>query len=485
MTTLSHILDQIGDWNPQLLRELKGKLTLRNLLITGGVALGFQALIFQSSLFVSFRILHFMIPAILVIVGSYLLSYDLSQEYRNRTLEFIRLTPQSSQEILIGKILGVPILVYLAVMLTIPLHIISSFWAVNHPFYTHLSMLGSYLLWIVQAGIFYLFSLIYTLSILKQHKYNYPSAIIAGSVAFVVFILNQLNVAILEVISTKWYGLDLSQSGLLQWSWLMLMAIIIGNFFWKILNRQFQNFQTTLITKSQSYQMNLFINFFLLGFVIHGEVLEGFSFSWLFVVVPIASLILMVVLSPSYQSLLDWARYGHLNHHKRFWKDLAFGEKSPPILAVLINVLIPTLIWFIALVFYNQSDHYSNPFDELSALQILLCPLMTISMILIYGMITQIFMLNQSKNSKIIMTSVILALIIIPAFAATFTKLPILFIFTPIPVMAFYPFHQGSLLASFIGFGLQLVILGALTVKLKRQIYLVGASETQTLLNSY
>lgn len=32
-------LERLGDWNPQLMRELKGRLKLRNLLIAGVISL--------------------------------------------------------------------------------------------------------------------------------------------------------------------------------------------------------------------------------------------------------------------------------------------------------------------------------------------------------------------------------------------------------------------------------------------------------------
>lgn len=78
----------------------------------------------------------------LLVVGTYMLISDLAREERRGTLNFIRLSPQSPQSILSGKMLGVPVLLYLAVVLTVPLHLwlglsaqiplveIISFWAV-------------------------------------------------------------------------------------------------------------------------------------------------------------------------------------------------------------------------------------------------------------------------------------------------------------------------------------------------------------------
>jgi hypothetical protein len=37
-------LDRLGNWNPQLLREIRGKLKLRNLIVAIGLSLLFQIL---------------------------------------------------------------------------------------------------------------------------------------------------------------------------------------------------------------------------------------------------------------------------------------------------------------------------------------------------------------------------------------------------------------------------------------------------------
>ena len=51
----------------------------------------------------------------LLVMGTYLLIADLSREERRGTLNFIRMSPESAKNILLGKLLGVPILVYFTV----------------------------------------------------------------------------------------------------------------------------------------------------------------------------------------------------------------------------------------------------------------------------------------------------------------------------------------------------------------------------------
>jgi hypothetical protein len=131
-------LDRLGNWNPQLIRELKGRLKPRNLAIALTLSLVGQLLIVMTCFMSSngsvvidwpllwsdvFVHLSWFSTLALLGVGTYLLINDLAQEERRGTLNFLRLSPQSSQSILLGKLLGVPSLLYLAIVLAVPLHL--------------------------------------------------------------------------------------------------------------------------------------------------------------------------------------------------------------------------------------------------------------------------------------------------------------------------------------------------------------------------
>jgi len=167
-----HLLDKIGNWNPQLFREIKGRLNTGNMAIASAFSLSGQLLllmyysaqipvtprngeytypiyhrfcIFKNAnsdqkqcvrdalgnfvinwrewwleIFIWLSILSVLA---LLVAGTYLLVSDLDKEERRGTLNFIRLSPQSAKTIFLGKILGVPILLYLAAILTVPLHL--------------------------------------------------------------------------------------------------------------------------------------------------------------------------------------------------------------------------------------------------------------------------------------------------------------------------------------------------------------------------
>ncbi len=157
---------QIGDWNPQLFREIKGRFNLRNIALSVGISLFGQllllmyhftqlpaldhtsnryctgsnvdqyyrnpgCLILKGNFLIDwqqwwldiFIWMSFLGMFALLIAGTFMLISDLEKEEKRGTLNFIRLSPQSSQSILLGKLLGVPSLLYLAATLAFPLHL--------------------------------------------------------------------------------------------------------------------------------------------------------------------------------------------------------------------------------------------------------------------------------------------------------------------------------------------------------------------------
>ena len=95
----------------------------------------------------------------LLIVGTYMLVADIEREKQRGTLNFIRLTPQSASSILAGKILGVPILLYTAIALLLPLHLVAS-WQSHIPLSLTISF---YLAVIASCGFFYSLALLWSL----------------------------------------------------------------------------------------------------------------------------------------------------------------------------------------------------------------------------------------------------------------------------------------------------------------------------------
>jgi hypothetical protein len=209
---LKKLLDRFivtsGDWNAQLFRELKSRLTVKNCVITTICSLLAQGWFWISSLLklpsgkpmdriISYRqqycelnlsplplnssnICQFsnsrnasghidvinwplwwtdlftnlsgLMTVFLVVLGVYCLARDLRIEVKRGTLNFVQLSPQSAWDIFVGKILGVPILFYLAAGLTIPFQLIAGFYSNFGLFHTILWDLW----WLVIIASFYL-----------------------------------------------------------------------------------------------------------------------------------------------------------------------------------------------------------------------------------------------------------------------------------------------------------------------------------------
>jgi ABC-type transport system involved in multi-copper enzyme maturation permease subunit len=170
--------EKINDWNPQLFRELKSRLKPTYISIVAISAILFQICLLlwfyrqlpntkESSPGINtyvaisswdvipgrssyggsihyafdanrhyvidwgtwwFDIFHFltwMMFLLLPLGGSFLLLRDMQREIRQGTLPLLRLSRQSSQQIFIGKILGVPILLYIAIATFLPVYAIA------------------------------------------------------------------------------------------------------------------------------------------------------------------------------------------------------------------------------------------------------------------------------------------------------------------------------------------------------------------------
>jgi hypothetical protein len=165
---LNNVLDRIGEYNPQLMREIKSRVSWRNVIIMAFVSFVSQimVLISQSSKLPLMEArknyynsqycfykdhsigypgnckldaaglpivdwlkwwsdttlgLSVVMAAGLFAGGVYLLASNFSQEERRGTLNFIRLTPQQAGSVIGGKLAGIPLLVYVGTALALPL----------------------------------------------------------------------------------------------------------------------------------------------------------------------------------------------------------------------------------------------------------------------------------------------------------------------------------------------------------------------------
>jgi hypothetical protein len=188
---LSQLSAQLSEINPQLWREVKSRVNWRSASITAtGSGLG-QLVIWrffqqqaeigncdrwqlcQLSLFTTLTAIAMLL---LLLLGSYFLVKDFIQEGKQGTLTLLRLSPERSSQILLGKLVGVPILLYWAIVLAVPFHLWVGFTG-NLP---SLLIWGSYLICSITCLAFYNFVLVYAVSWAAKAQAWYISSIAMG-----------------------------------------------------------------------------------------------------------------------------------------------------------------------------------------------------------------------------------------------------------------------------------------------------------------
>ena len=455
-TKLSEIaLDEIGNRNPQLMREWQGRLRWRNLLLTLGLSFTVQALLllqrFSQSPDVkshrtrycfqvskdnvcqlgangfpvmdwpvvwadAFRDLSYAMVWVLIIVGVYLLAADIFKETRRGTLNFLRMSPLSGRRILLGKLLGVPVLLYVGIGACLPLHVATGLMG-SYPL-GHLLMfyglLGAIALCLYTGALWF--------TLLTKGLQGFQTWLISGLSACVLFLgwlprqegsamdwfrlFNPLHILADWQIEratqpSMWpFGQGESLNGFRDLGWFFLPvgshvsgylvlalanALVLGIWSWVLLERKFQTPVKTALGKQQSYVLTLCFSLIFMGFNLQesltakhwdqyslNEYLESYIVAMLFYCVALIFLLL-----PAKQVLLDWARYRHQRpqskahktsrQHHGFLSDWRLRDDSPSVLAFAINLGIVAGILLLGLTimaFGNQVNSAIVPVLE-------------------------------------------------------------------------------------------------------------------------
>ncbi|MBL1211040.1 ABC transporter permease [Geminocystis sp. GBBB08] len=556
------VVDNVGEWNPQLFREVKGRLTLKTITIVSLASIIGQFLLYlyfegmlptiegsysryctnmtevqpYSSnfalcskdlldnvqiikelwwldLFITMSVIGVFV---LLVVGSYMLMADVSKENSRNTLNFIRLTPQSALTILGGKMLGVPILVYLFGILAIPLHLTAGLKA-NIPFSL---IIGFYLTLSASCVFFYSVSLLF--SLVSEGLGNFQGWF--GSMAIFFFLSTMTGVAmearnftgtsfdwiivfnpmifLAYLVKSTFLSPDtvgyLSFDGLNSLNWygnfwwknsVIGLMLIIANYgiwtfwLWQGIKRRFHNPSETLISKYHSYLISACFIVFNLGFTLQeinsysrsdGKIISLQIFNFFFF------LLIIAALTPPRQSLQDWSRFPHENssNHQNIISDLLLGEKSPSPLAVAVNIGIVTLYTIPSILIF--------PFEE-SKLSIIGGLFLGATMMMIYATVFQLLLMMKNKKRTLIASGVVGGLIISPSFFAlmilreSHQSFPLVWLFSAFP---FATIHQVSSFAILGSLLTQIMVIIGVNYQLKRVLNKVGISETKMLLEN-
>lgn len=398
------VIDRIGEFNPQLMRELKSRLSWRNLGITVFLSILVQGMVLIGQ-YAKLPVMQgvnsrqysnteycFALPykpgvatvgnckldalnnvlinwpkwwgdtslGISTVMfmglfagGVYLLASNLSQEERRGTLDFIRLTPQRVGSIMGGKLAGVPILVYLGTALALPLQI----YAVHEAQLARINVLSWDLL-MVSMGI-----LLYLAAILTTMWFKAQSILLAGLTLCLGYPLIYMSLMWYGKGKNEgiyWYGLRLGNQ---VFAYLLFTGIASMGIYWlyQATRRRYLKPTATVLSKKQSYVWSGMYHLILIGFAIskYGNedvnfnlpfglnngnsfdslIISTFAFGWLMLLIPL--------LLPSQQSLVEWSRQrpAFASKGRSLLADLVGYDKSPAMLAVAINMAIATIIW--------------------------------------------------------------------------------------------------------------------------------------------
>lgn len=463
------------------------------------------------------RSLHWLFMYGLMVPGVFMLVFDLAQEEQRGTLNFIRLSPQSAWEFLLGKILGVPSLIYVAAIAAVPFHVVAAVGA-KLPIWVLLSFYV-----VLLGGCSFAFSAALLIGFLSKVSRGVAGihlglvfAFLAMGFTAVIFV----PVYIVSNVYIIWYhfypyfiGDAYVSTGLFPFGYnaaiahaFVLINLAISTYWiWQALYRCFHLPRASIISKKQSYGLIAYLEVLLVTLTVYlyyaGEVPDFFSAIAALSVFNVPIFVgLIILLSDERQNVVDWARYRHIearanllasetvapdSTRKRssLWRDLVLAERSPSVVAIALNLLIFGALLGLLIVFYVP-----NPLEKLLAVAGVV---ITINLLMFYATIAQIVRLMRNHYREVWGIAVVGIVLTLPFVAATLmfnienqTWSNVLLLMTPIP------WNALRLTASPVLTHIGLVILGQwlaialVNLQLTRQLKQAGQSATKQLLAS-
>src|SRR4028118_1437489 len=563
------LVNQLSEWNPQLFRELKGRLNPRNILIAVVTSLLGQLLLLMSftnllptappmgedytpisnryctgeqlyssylskpiclriagdsfginwqlwwqDVFVWLSILGIFA---LLVGGTYLLVNDLSKEEHRGTLNFLRLTPESSPRILIGKLLGVPSLLYLVGFLALPLHYVAGlsgqiplslilgyysilgasclfFYSVALLFGLVGSWLGSFQVWLGSGAVLMFLSfmtvLVYNRGLIfMQSPTDWLTLFAPLTVLPYLMTAKGLGAAevyqIYNLEDLQWFYLPVGASA---WSAMGLMLLNYGlwtYWVWQGLKRCFHNPSGTLLSKQKSYWLTACFEVMILEFSLRPENASDYpkglfdSLTMLLVFNLLLFLGLIAALSPHRQAMQDWARYRHQQRTSRkggVMQDLIWAEKSPALIAVGLNLAIAFAILLPWVLLWPESEY------KIPALWGLL---LNATLIFVYAAVAQLLLLMKTPKRAAWAAVTVGVLIVLPpiifnVLSLTASVNPGIWLFSAFPWVSVEQTTGTAVFLAIIGQSLTVTLL---SIQLTRQLRKAGESATKALLS--
>ncbi|MEM9137618.1 MAG: ABC transporter permease, partial [Cyanobacteria bacterium P01_F01_bin.42] len=387
-------ITQLGNWNPQLLREFRGRLRPRSLVAAIALSIIFQGLLllifFRSNEYLTsddwFSLwmgLSRAFPYVLFCVGGFYLVNNLAQEEKSGTLNFIRLSPRPAWQILLGKLFGVPILPAIAIGSIFPLHLISAFLG-NVPIllcFSYYLMLG--------VGCLFFWCLAILIGLTASHRSGLAGqattiSIAYAAIAFIALVplwyswntwiawfpIVQDNPAFDRIASgVEWSWIAINKTFIISHGFTLVNYGIILFLLWRVMLRRFQRPRTTLLSRRQSYGIMAYTLVFVLGFFLNSNFLStdqdlsrvnnrwdlfyASAMGAMLLLTYVLTLMLMGAICPRRQALMEWSRQSKQGMLGMIWADRSPITVSSAVLLIIANgIIVP----FIVIFSYGRED---------------------------------------------------------------------------------------------------------------------------------
>lgn len=410
-----------------------------------------------------------------------------------------------------GKLLGVPIVIYLVIFVALPLH----FWAGISAKIPSSYIFSFYA--VLAACCIFFYSLALLFGLVSRWFSGFQPWL--GSGVVLIFLLTTMSIA-----SNSYMKLNNPISSLRLFSPWDVISYVCPNFFhvdkgspltslqffnlplgtslagviglelfnyslwtywaWQAMKRCFRNPNTSILNKKQSYLFVACFQVMFLGFSIQ-NIKEYPTFSNnIFSLALFNSLLvlsLIAILSPHRQTIQDWARYRHQNdRHKSLWQDLISGEKSPAIVAIAINLVIATTPFVVWTILAPHNLNLTN-FDKIHAI---LAIALFISLMMIYATIAQLMLLMKNSKRAFWAMGTVAVVMFVPALILQFLGIypsahATVWLFSSFPWAAI---QYSATTTIFMALLADFTVLALLNFQLTRQVRLAGESATKALL---
>ncbi len=549
------LINRVGEFNPQLFREIKGRLQPRNVIVVSALSILGQILLFiyfegllpaseqgMSSRYCTgesfygyssnrsciidfvgnvqimkelwwldlFTTMSIIGIFALLVGGSYMLMADLMKEERKGTFNFIRLSPQSASNIFLGKMLGVPIFIYLFGFLAIPLHIWAGLSAnISFPLIiTFYLVLGASCLFFYGASLvlslvtgqwgnfqaplgaiaifFFLFAMmgvtfeayapVFTETSLDWFLLFYPGTFLTYLVKSTFLSIDTVGYLSADALTNlRWYGQTLLSNAFLGAVFIIFNYCVWSFWLYQGFKRRFDNPLATAISKPQSYAISLCFIVFNLGFSLQAinhyhsfssmnlKVIQGLNL--------ILFLLLIAGLTPSRQSLRDWARFREQDspRNRSLFKDLILGDKSPAIGAIAINLLFVNLYIVPSLFLFPNSDYIESIVGLIAGILI----------VILYGSVFQLLMTLKTEKRSLIATGILILMMVSPmGISLIFQDIEAVTFLSPIPLI----FSSYNLKIISLSIIIQTIGIIVANIQITKMLNKAGMSETKRLM---